>query len=105
MIHWLLTNSYWLATQGIIQNSTIVLWAVAIAGYWVHRSCKAHRWCWRPGDHKVAGTTVSVCSRHHTLEHHRRLFSLHKSTGNRLAHGETHFSLQSRASRVRHGAD
>lgn len=29
MLRWLLTDPYWLATQGIIQNSTILFWTAA----------------------------------------------------------------------------
>ena len=80
MIHWLLTNQYWIAAQGIIQNSTVIFWAIALISIY-HVSCDAHIWCWRPGRIKVEGTSWLTCSNHsHPSTHHRL----------KLAHHEKH---------------
>lgn len=77
IIHWLLTNQYWLAVQGIFQNYGGLLSIGAVIAYW-HASCDAHTWCWRPGKHTVDGTSWKVCSNHHTKAHHERLHILHR---------------------------
>ena len=76
--HWLLTNIYWLAAQGVIQNTSgaLMLWGGLMM--W-HHSCDRHLWCWRPGKFPVKGTSWKVCSNHHTYEHHADMQHRHKS--------------------------
>jgi hypothetical protein len=66
-----------------------LLAALAMGGWlrW-HRTCRVP-YCFRLGEHPVKGTTAKVCSRHHTLEHHRLVHDLEHVEG-RLGWGESH---------------
>jgi hypothetical protein len=54
---------------------------------WTHRCATAR--CIRLGEHPVDGTLRKVCHRHHTLEHHRLAYELHRIEG-MLGWGESH---------------
>lgn len=45
------------------------------------RTCAAHWYCLRRGEHPVDGTLQKVCHCHHTIEGHENVY---------LAHGENH---------------
>lgn len=92
ILHYLLNDPYWLSTQGIVQNSTIIFWTLAVIAYW-HNTCKATPYCWRKGVHPVEGTAVHVCTKHHTLHDHEAVFAAHDRTGDdndKLYHGQSH---------------
>jgi hypothetical protein len=92
IIHWLLSNEFWLATQGLVQNSTIVFWALAIVGYY-KLTCKARPFCFRHAEHPVEGTAVKVCTHHHTLHDHQAVFAKYSRldpSDDKLVHGQSH---------------
>ena len=59
-----------------------LLAALAMSGWlhW-HRACKVPCVHAYVGEHPVSGTTAKVCNHHHTLEHHRKVFDMHKVEG------------------------
>ena len=77
---------------GIIGTVPLIA-ALAVAAWtrW-HRTC-AVPYCLRTGEHPVSGTLQKVCSHHHTLEHHEKIYDLyhdvHVASG-RLDFGESH---------------
>ena len=78
---------YYSNVFGVIGGAITLL---AIAWGWWHLRCRVVR-CLRPGKHAVAGTTWKVCSNHHTLAHHRRLYRRHQQHHpERLGHGQSH---------------
>jgi hypothetical protein len=77
---------------GIIGTVPLIT-ALAVAAWarW-HRTC-AVPYCLRTGEHPVKGTLEKVCSHHHTLEHHERVYGLHHekhAESGRLEFGESH---------------
>ena len=92
ILHWLLNDPYWLSTQGLVQNSTIIFWALAIWGYY-RLTCHASPLCLRHGEFPVEGTAVKVCRKHHTLHDHKAVFDKHSrmsSDDDKLVHGQSH---------------
>ena len=77
---------------GIVGTVPLIA-ALAVAAWarW-HRTC-AVPYCLRLGEHPVDGTLEKVCSHHHTLEHHEKIFDLyheaHVAAG-RLDFGQSH---------------
>jgi len=77
---------------GIIGTVPLIA-ALAVAAWarW-HRTC-AVPYCLRTGEHPVKGTLEKVCNRHHTVEHHEKVFELHHAAhvaSGRLDFGESH---------------
>ena len=65
--------------------------AVAAWARW-HRTC-AIPYCLRFGEHPVKGTLRKVCTHHHTLPDHERVYDLHHdqhARSGRLEFGESH---------------
>lgn len=65
----MLSNQWWLAVQGIIQNYSGAIALLGMLMMW-HHSCDRHWWCWRGGKFNVHGTSWRVCSNHHTNKDH-----------------------------------
>jgi hypothetical protein len=76
--------------SGILSDVSEVTLPVGLAGFYLHHTCGASWRCLRLAHHKVDGTTASVCHRHHTSGHHRKLQLRHKRKhAHRLGHGES----------------
>jgi hypothetical protein len=77
---------------GIIGTVPLIA-ALAVAAWarW-HRTC-AIPWCLRFGEHPVDGTLRKVCTHHHTLTDHERVYDLHHAkhvASGRLEFGQSH---------------
>jgi hypothetical protein len=77
---------------GIIGTVPLIT-ALAVAAWarW-HRTC-AIPWCLRFGEHPVDGTLRKVCTHHHTLVDHERVYDLHHQKhvdSGRLEFGQSH---------------
>ena len=77
---------------GIIGTVPLIT-ALALAAWtrW-HRSC-AVPYCFRTGEHPVAGTLEKVCHHHHTVAHHEKVYDLHHAehaVSGRLEFGQSH---------------
>lgn len=77
---------------GIIGTVPLIA-ALAVAAWtrW-HRTC-AVPYCLRTGEHPVDGTLQKVCSHHHTVENHEKVFDLHHEehvASGRLDFGQSH---------------
>ena len=60
----------WTSGPGLIAALAMGAWA-----RW-HGRC-AYGICIRRGEHPVDGTVKKVCTHHHTVKHHRMVYSLH----------------------------
>jgi hypothetical protein len=93
----------WLGQQGWFSNgANVIQWTSGPGTFfgvsagvmiYLNRTCAASPFCFRHGEHPVAGTLKKVCTHHHTLTYHEAVHdkngAAHAASG-RLNRGESH---------------